>query len=286
MTFWIIPRNFCRTLLPASSRTVAVMLPVAIGFVNVPMLRPQAPAVPKPQFEVASIKACKEPGRSVATETPGRLIAKCRTMARLVQQAYANGRSNSISLTIEGPAWIYSDRFDISAKAEGNPGRAMMNGPMLQALLEDRFKLQLHRETTDVPAYALVVAKSGFKLPPAKERGCIPIDTTKPSDASKMDAAFHSGQAAPNFCGLAWIMGIQGGTARLEMIAASLDEFSKYLGAGMDRPLIDKTGIPGRFDFHIEFAPDETTPGLLPHDDELGGRKAVERILWFFLSQG
>ena len=132
MTFWI-PRNFGSRTMLATSRTVAVILPVAIGFLNVPTLRPQAAAVPQPQFEVASIKPCREPRRGSGSPTPGRLIAKCRTVARLVQQAYANGPSDPISLTIErGPAWIYSDRFDINAKAEGDPGRAMMNGPMLK----------------------------------------------------------------------------------------------------------------------------------------------------------
>jgi uncharacterized protein (TIGR03435 family) len=145
-------------MIPREARTLAL----AIGATLVGSAPPiraqsqqslaQAATVHKPQFEVASIKPCKEPGRSGATPTPGRLIAKCRTVARLVQQAYANGRSNSISLSIEGgPAWIYSDRFDINAKAEGNPGRAMMNGPMLQALLEDRLRLRLHCETRDVP---------------------------------------------------------------------------------------------------------------------------------------
>jgi len=144
-----------------------------------------------------------------------------------------------------------------------------MNGLMLQALIEDRFKLKLHHDTREVPVYALTVAKSGFKLRPVKEGNCIPIDSTKPSDASKMQAAFLARQAAPNFCGLAWIKGIDGRAVRLEMIAASLAELSDYLGGVMDRPLIDKTGITGRFDFHLEFAPDETTPRLLHGGDDL-----------------
>jgi uncharacterized protein (TIGR03435 family) len=62
---------------------------------------------------------------------------------------------------------------------------------------------------------------------------------------------------------------------RLEMIAASLDEFSKYLGSEMDRPLLNKTGITGRFDFHMEFEADDATPGLLPGGADLGSAPPV-----------
>ena len=62
------------------------------------------------------------------------------------------------------PAWIKSDGYDIEAKAEGNPNMDQMR-PLLQALLAERFKLNLHRETKDLPAYSLAVAKPG-KLGP------------------------------------------------------------------------------------------------------------------------
>ena len=108
----------------------------------------------------------------------------CTTVQRLVQQAYglfADGQMNpGSSLTVVGgPAWITSDFYEIDAKAEGPQGHAMMNGPMLQALLEDRFKLKIHRETRDVPVYALTVAAGGLKLEPF-QGSCTPRDFDKP----------------------------------------------------------------------------------------------------------
>jgi len=80
-----------------------------------------------------------------------------------------------------GPSWIDSDRYQISAKAEGAVSRDVMNGPMLQALLEERFQLRIHRETREVPIYALTVAKSGLKLHPADGGSCTPRNLTQPS---------------------------------------------------------------------------------------------------------
>jgi len=82
-----------------------------------------------------------------------------------------------------GTAWIHSERHSINAKAESKATPEMMQGPMLQALLEDRLKLKIHRETREIPVYALAVAKGGLKLEQFKEGSCTPrppIDLTKP----------------------------------------------------------------------------------------------------------
>ncbi len=79
-----------------------------------------------------------------------------------------------------GPDWIDSERYTIDAKPESPQTRAMMNGPMLQALLEDRFKLKIHRESKEVPVYALVVAKGGATLSATKPGGCTPHDPQGP----------------------------------------------------------------------------------------------------------
>jgi uncharacterized protein (TIGR03435 family) len=68
-----------------------------------------------------------------------------------------------------GPAWLRTDTYDIEAKAEGSPTTRVMEGPMLQALLEDRFKLKLRFQTREIPVYELTVAKSGIKLQPLKD---------------------------------------------------------------------------------------------------------------------
>jgi uncharacterized protein (TIGR03435 family) len=74
-----------------------------------------------------------------------------------------------------GPGWIKSERYQITAKAEGNASSATIRGPMLRRLLEERYRLKIRSEIKEVPVYALTVAKGGFKLQPLKEGSCAPI---------------------------------------------------------------------------------------------------------------
>jgi len=190
-----------------------------------------------------------------------------------IQQAYgrfATGHVNPIppSFSMEGgPAWINSESYSINAKAEGDQSREMMQGPMMQALLEDRFKLKIHRQSRDVPVYALTVAKGGPKLQPFREGSCTEPDFTKVPVAPAAP-----GQALCNF-----MVGIATGpNIKAEAQGRSLDEFSKLLGLVLDRPVIDRTGISGKFNIHLEFAKDETTPRFLPGGDA-GGAPGASR---------
>jgi uncharacterized protein (TIGR03435 family) len=180
-------------------------------------------------------------------------------VADLIRTAYvmfANGRYNpyASAQTSGGPAWANSARYDINAEAEENASAEMMQGPMLQALLEDRFKLKIHRETREIPVYALTVAKGGLKLHPLEPGSCPPT-----MSSAERVALLQAGKALPKFCG-----SIRFGKKTADFHGMSIDEFSKSLGRVLDRPIVDKTGIAGLLDFHLEFAPDETTPGLLP----------------------
>jgi hypothetical protein len=160
-----------------------------------PQTAPQSVAQPAPaatpKFEVASVKPCKadylppggRSGGGSGNLSPGTLRIDCATVKSLINQAYvffANGHVNRPSVSVEGgPGWINSERYQVDAKAEGSQSQGMMHGPMLQALLEDRFKLKIHRETREAPAYALTVAKGGPKLHPFKEGSCVPLDLDK-----------------------------------------------------------------------------------------------------------
>lgn len=104
------------------------------------------------KFEVASIKPTKECVGGNPRNTPGRLSLNCYNLENLISTAYgrfANGRLNPIWAVPKvegGPSWTRSIGYDIEAKAQNGASRALMRGPMLQALLEDRFKLKVHRE--------------------------------------------------------------------------------------------------------------------------------------------
>jgi uncharacterized protein (TIGR03435 family) len=228
---------------------------ILAGAIGAVALLAQDAATPK--FEAASLKpstACGASGGSVGRNgggsgaSPGRLDLKCRTAVDLIRTAYlqfADGKRTppGRQAPIEGgPAWIHSERYDIDAKAAGPATREMMSGPMLQALLEDRLKLKLHRETRDVPVYALTVAKGGAKLQPAQEGKCFPRDTIRLSD--RPPGLLPCGVFAPSAA-----------KDGVNMYGTTLANLCTQLSVVLDRDVIDKTGIAGVFDIHIDAPP-------------------------------
>lgn len=228
-----------------------------------------AQAVPPRHFDVASVKPCKAAegnggGRNAAgaggaagSASPGRLDLKCRTVTGLIQMAYfqfADGKRTPPGRGIPvsgGAAWINSDRYDIDATAEAAPGQAMMSGPMLQALLEDRFQLKIHRETREVPVYALTVAKGGPKLQPAEPGKCIPRDPEHPVPRSQWPSGLLP-------CGLFAPSPAKDG---VYMYSTTLAYFCGQLSVLLDRDVVDRTGIAGQFDIHVEAPSAEPSTG-------------------------
>src|SRR5262245_11508200 len=134
------------------------------------------------RFEVASIKPCKDGSSAngmrrpdVRIPSPGHIFIDCVTLERLMYYAYAGlggGRSPLLNthplnenVVRGGPGWVRSEQFNIEAKAQ-RADRGTLIGPMLRALLEERFDVKTHRGTEEAPLYALTVAKGGFKLKP------------------------------------------------------------------------------------------------------------------------
>jgi uncharacterized protein (TIGR03435 family) len=229
------------------------------------------------KFEVASIKPCAEPGGGGAGRgggaggagpSPGRLRTNCQTVAGLINTAYVrfeSGQRNgprNVPLS-GGPAWITSssERYEINATAEGTPSPEVMQGPMLQALLEDRFKLKIHRETRNIPVYAMTVAKGGPKLQASATGSCNPEG---PRPSNPREAELAAAKLVPGekpACGVGFIRA-NGPNLIVDPHGIRLDEFAKNFLSILDRPVIDKTGITGSFDLHLEFAPDDSTPGV------------------------
>ncbi len=265
--------NFAKRVTLAVSGIAGLAAPIALGVLNAPPIWAQTASAFTPKFEVASIRPCEPalPGagrRGGLSVTPGRLHVICMTVNALAQIAYGVG----FRFPIEGggPAWIRSDGYDIEAKAEGNPSAQMMQGPMLQALLEDRFKLKMRRETKEIPVYVLTVAKSGFKLQPLKEGSCTPSDPLKPP-AGLTPADIRAASAST--CANSGTIGLRRAPGRpvtADFHGITLDDFSKALDRALDRPIVNKTGIVGMFDVHMEFAPDEATPAFMPGGRLLG----------------
>ena len=156
------------------------------------------------------------------------------------------------------PKWVITDRFDIEARAQGNPTKDQMR-LMMQALLADRFRLTVHYESRPLPVFVLVVDQPG-KLGPLlqKHPDDSPCQATAPSSPPEappqaLDDRF------PDVCGGMIPMspstpGRSRGGARnvpMELIAGTLTGGV----TGVDRPVLDRTGLTGKFDFALEFAP-------------------------------
>jgi uncharacterized protein (TIGR03435 family) len=267
--------NYAKKAILAAAAIAAVVAPIVIGITNTPAMRAQssssAPSAAPPRFEVASVKACKEEPntgnqrRAEYTISPGRAILQCLTLERIIYFAYAGIGNLSNPLLNDhpldtthirgGPGWIHSDKFTIEGKAERPSDRTVMMGPMLRALLEERFQLKTHREVEDVPMYALTVAKGGLKIKPLAEGGCTSPEAIRDLPREAITAV---NQGAKPVCGN--FGSTSNGVNRSWSLGGeSLSNFANgTLSSVLDRPVLDKTGITGIFNIHLEFGLDES----------------------------
>ena len=190
------------------------------------------------EFEVASIKPADPAaaGRFIRMQSANRFAAKNHTLKTLIAAAY-NLNPRAIS---GAPALIDSDHYDILAKT---PGEVRPNldeqMAMLRRLLADRFKLTFHREPKELSIYALTIAKNGPRL---KE------STVSPE-------ASPEGPPPLIFVVSPQLIRLPGRSATMAELASVMQR------AALDHPVVDKTGLSKRYDFDLEFAPDETQFG-------------------------
>jgi uncharacterized protein (TIGR03435 family) len=214
----------------------------------------------RPQFEVASLKPNTDPGSRVWLAPPvgDTFTATNVTPRMLISTAWGVANSG-------GPAWLNSDRYDLIAKTPDAHDTDLLNA-MLRTLLEDRFKLQTHSETHEIPGYALTAAKTGLKLTNANPVGCATWGLKKVPGVEGCDGM----SAGPGFVfdkrlSMTWFTGV----------------ISNMLG----RPVVDQTGYTGSFEVHLEFAPlqgdgstDSTKPSLFTALQELGLKLESQKV--------
>jgi uncharacterized protein (TIGR03435 family) len=202
------------------------------------------------EFDVASVRQSDDAqGRALVQATPGQLRFSRISLQRLLVIAYD---VQDYQLVGE-PPWAGSSQYDLIAKASTGTSVASMEGPMLRALLEDRFQLKLHRETRALPVYELLVAKSGPKLRPSEKGSCTPyVKGSQPAIAPA------PGAPQPLYCGFH-----RTGSAVSPILdgkGVSMDELGRNLARSynttLGRNIIDKTGLPGTFDIHLTWTND------------------------------
>jgi bla regulator protein BlaR1 len=243
--------DFSRKLLLTVAGLAVVATPVSFGLLNATQTRAESQNQDSyalaPVYEVTSVKPNKSsnPVRAIRA-TPDRLIVTNFTLFMLVRTAYGV-QDFQIS---GGPTWFNADNYDIEAKMDSaivdkmgklSPGqRNIETLRMLQSLLVDRFKLSLHRETRELPVYALVIAKDGPKFHEARPGDTYPNGMMGPGGRPA-----GPGLAEPE-------------RGKLVGQAVSLSYLAEVLsGENLGRTVLNRTGLAGDYDFTLQWTPDQ-----------------------------
>jgi uncharacterized protein (TIGR03435 family) len=191
---------------------------------------PPMSADAKPTFEVATIKPTKpdEQGRRLVW-TGHRMETVNTPLSFLISFAYGMQSKQILGL----PAWADTEKFDITAQPdlEGQPSDKQLKA-MVQKMLADRFKLSFHHDTKELSVYVLSVSKTGNKL------------TKSEGDPNGLPGLFFRG------------------LGKLNVRNATMNDFTGLMqNAVLDRPVVDQTGLTGRWDFTLNWTPDDSQFG-------------------------
>jgi uncharacterized protein (TIGR03435 family) len=210
-------------------------------------------------FEVATVKPSPPVGNGPmmmggrggpGTPDPGRFATFNLPLKLLLSRAFGVK-----DFQVTGPGWLESERYDITAKVPPGTTKEQFN-VMLQNLLIERFKIELHRDQKEVSIYTLTVGKNGSKLkettlpasafePPAPGSTLPPPPPPRPGEPPKMPT---------DRPGLR--MMFNGSKMQLTAVGQTVAQIIDLLSRQVGRPIVDKTGLTGRYDFEMEFAPD------------------------------
>jgi bla regulator protein blaR1 len=247
--------TLARKLLLAAAGIAALAIPIVIGIVNAPQIRAQAQDAAPLKFEVATIKPSKNGGGKGGLEIlpGGGLRMGGVTLRNLITFAYDIPENRVTG----GPRWLGSEAYDIVAKAErvdqadDRPATVVAPGTAAwdrvrqrtQALLAERFALVIHRDVKEGPAYALVVTKNGPKLKESQDQG--------------------NPRTMRSF-------------GRIEAQRGTMHMLSALLTNWLGRPVLDRTGLTGTYDYKVEYGQDHApvgsaVPSEVPTDANFSG---------------
>jgi uncharacterized protein (TIGR03435 family) len=191
---------------------------------------PPMSADAKPTFEVATIKPTKPDEQGRRLIWTGRRMETVNTpLSFLISFAYGMHAKQIIGI----PPWADTEKFDITAQPdlEGQPSDKQLKA-MVQKMLADRFKLSFHHDTKELSVYVLSVTKTGNKL------------TKSEADPNGLPGLFFRG------------------LGKLNVRNATMNDFTGLMqNAVLDRPVVDQTGLTGRFDFTLNWTPDDSQFG-------------------------
>ena len=211
------------------------------------------------RFEVASVRAKGSPEALplITVEPGGRFVAPNSTLRELVRTAYGIDDNRIVG----GPDWMNRERFAIEARAGDPSATGDRIQRMLAALLADRFKLAAHRETRELPVFVLRLAREDGRpasamrtasaeciaiVPPAGVPPAPPPPPATTGTRPRPLVPANAGLRCPVHFFPGWIAGR----------AITMAQFAQRLAPFVNRPVVDRTGLGGEFDFELAFTPE------------------------------
>lgn len=227
-------------------RALVVCVAVAIAGTVAVAQTPASPA--RPSFDVVSIKRSPKDadGTRWGSQPGGLWIMRNLAVSVIIREAYpAQARD-----LIGAADWVTSERYDVDAKAEGNPTRDQIR-LMLQTLLAERLKLRVHYETHERPIYALTVARADGRTPAGLVRSTIDCDAVAVArrEGRTGDIPVPANRAPA--CGFGSSYGPDGVTLRFG--GAPLSRLGESLSVPDERVVLDRTGLTGGYEFTLTY---------------------------------
>lgn len=213
-----------------------------------------------PAFEVATIRPVPPPNGVVArvgpsggpgTRDPGLYTCTFCGLTSLILQAY-----DIKTFQLSAPSWIQNELFDINAKVPEGTTKEQF-GWMLRHLLEERFKVSVHRETREIPAYELVLAKNGSKLKETTEEA-------KQGDSAAWSPGLDKDGYPTVPPGRTSMIANVRGTMRMRAKKETMEQFIAMLSAQVRGPVTDSTGFKGEYDFTLSWTRDLDAASVAP----------------------
>jgi uncharacterized protein (TIGR03435 family) len=228
-------------------------------------------------FEVASVKPSPPivPGSPLffgpprggpGTPDPEQITWSNASLMRVLMTAY-----DVKAYQVNGPAWLDTERYEIAVKIPQNATKAQVN-VMWQNLLAERFGVTLHHEPKEFQVEELVIAKSGSKL---KEPTVDPAAELLPGPPQRDKNGDLIGPGMVTMV----LVGPNGPSAHTVAKAQPLSRLTEMLTNQMHRPVLDKTGLAGKYDFSLEYTPDMSrVPPPPPEEQRLGAGPPPENV--------
>jgi uncharacterized protein (TIGR03435 family) len=267
--------DFSKKLLLTTMAVAALVAPVAFGLLHATPVRAQSANDDAATSTTAYGSVSITPSHEAQSPTyagdkthmvrmmmaPNKFDAVNVTLRAVIQEAYGV----QVNQITGGPDWLDTAAYDIQAKTNRPEGqkvivddRKLENQRMLQAMLADRAKLVLHRETVTLPSYALVVSENGSKLQPAQltgnEKFKVPEhDSTMTMEHNEKIVADHKGMSAHRM-----VMQMDAGNEVIGVSAngISTDEIAQQLARQLGTVVVNKTGLQGLYDFNLQWKSD------------------------------